>query len=251
MREFRSSIVLTLAWTVLFSLDLFLGVEPATGFVEYGSVWMHYGAFAVVLCLLFFFSRKVSRSNRVLAPAALLAMVFWVAGVYFDLSALFVFISGVTAVRALFAVLCILGSVWFYSTGASLRAGSFPSEGTLGFGLAAAGAVLLSVLLKYMERPASNQHFTLTIAITGCIFTLLFVAALLRAVFLRDAGQTANLFWLSNVSVCFALCFASQTIFLLIRGGFSARNLTLELPVTALGIVGAVVAKQMSVPSEA
>lgn len=250
MREFRSSIILTLIWTVLFSLGLFLGVAPSTGFVTRGSVWMYYGAFALVLCLLFIFSRRVKKTQRVIRPTALLAIVFWVAGAYFDLSALFVFISGVTPVRMLFALLCILGSVWFFCTGNALRAGDFPAGGTLGFGLAATAAVLLSVLLKYMERPASNQHFTLTVAISGCIFGLLFVTALLRAVYLRDFGQTANLFWLSNVAVCFALCFAAQTIFLLLKGGFSARNLTLELPVMALGIVGAVVAKQMSVPPE-
>lgn len=250
MREFRSSIVLTLVWTVLFSVDLFMEVAPETGFVTLGSVWLHYGAFALVICLLFLFSRRVKKTERVLKPTALLAIVFWAAGAYFVLSALFVFISGLTVARVLFAVLSILGSVWFFCTGNAMRAGQFPSSGTLGFGLSAASAVLLSVLLKYMERPASNQHFTLTVAISGCIFGLLFITALLRAVFLRDPSQTANLFWLSNVAVCFALCFAAQTIFLLIRGGFSARNLTLELPIMALGIVGAVVAKQMSVPPE-
>lgn len=195
MKKERLCVFTAGAASALAIADHLFFVSPATGFVTAGSVWLRYGAFAAVLALLFIFSRGVP------APAGELELFEKMSHGEAVLAGIFFLGSGVIALLQMTAPMAVLaaglfaGAVFFFKA----RRGR-PS---FALGCMLTVTMLYCCLLRYLQKPASNEHLLSSFGLLSSIVGLLFALRLLRDVFLPAGRDLRSLaFWGIAAAVC-------------------------------------------------
>lgn len=201
------------------SVDLAFATDVATGLCTAGSVWWRYIALgAVVLAtVLAGRSRPLSlESLRSRRPAAgVLAFVGAVCMLAAG-AAQFMFAAGTvsTLVRILLEVVC---AVWLSSLGRSWlrRDGWKTPAGGLPIAIVGSALFYWNVLMRFMENSSSWHRVQPTAAVWQELAALLFLAVLVRTLYLPQTGNGRALHAAALAAFCLCLCWELPRVLLL------------------------------------
>ena len=228
--------------------DLLLWTDSATGLCTVGSVWWRYGGLALASAFALLAGRKAGGSAEPLLcrrPAA--GVPALMAGVLFGLTGaqrllLSVASAGVGAlVRKVLELLCggwLLCLGWFWLAGEKSRP-------TRKIGWAIAGSILFywTVLERFMLNSSSWHRVGPTAAVWQQLTALLFLAALVRALYLPGQPKLGAVCGSGLLAFCLCLCWGlPQAAVRWAAGELSGPALWFELGLCAVGALGAVCA---------
>lgn len=247
MSIFTCSIIAVACGSLLELADQLLWIDAA-GYVTFGVPAARYLVAAALVLALWMNVRRLpkgeeSRAAFHFSKGSSLSLAagaaFWFVGAMWAVSTRS---SAHAAAQAalqnrfhlLYALALAAGGVWFVLL--ALQAQNHkPIRGAgLPGGLCATVACLLGCMMRYIERPASNAHVTLTLGLLGSIAGVLFVTALLRAVVLpkenapRQLAFTASLCLLAAGVVCMGILGSGV--------GGSVAYLMYDLPLVGLSL---------------
>ena len=197
------------ALTIGRGLDLALWTDWETGLCLVGSVWLRYAALAIAvvgaLVAGFRFSHQPSVLRNRCVPSGVTSVL---AGAFFALAGVSRLAVGLTGVGAIVrAVLEIVCGLWFACLAKSwLRKGDYqlPSRSMTPAVLGTA-VFYWCVLSRFMENSSSWHRAEPTAMIWQFLAALLFLSALLRALWMPE---TSNGRMLCTAGLaCFMLCF--------------------------------------------
>ncbi len=244
--------------------DKLLFTDPATGFSTSGSVWIRYGALAVISLafLLLVRPKKAKAGARMARRSRPLAAVFGVQAAAFfggcgmalvqifgDISAAGGFFDRYTGkmtvdpVRLLITVGWLAGGLWCSGIALGFGRGEAQPMGGLPLGIGTTAAFFLLCARRFVLSPTSIQRVTPTLDLMGALAAMLLCCGLLRMLYLPAEQQQLR-----------RLCFFGLEAFLFdfcVIGAKQAANLSLglpvfqeigDLPLLVFGLLGAVVA---------
>lgn len=231
------SVLVSAAGSLLALADYFLLVDPLSGYVTVGSVFLRYGALALaLLCFVLLMLRLPKKGGAFAIPTAMYYS-FYLATALFAAGGIFSVLTARTLARYLLAGLYLLSAVWFAGVGKAVKKNKCPPYAVLG--CAASIAMLAACMLRYLERPASSQHLLLTTGLLASIVALLFVTALLRGVYLPNSGNGRALFLFGSLAFFMGSCLMTvKYVFLALHGALEVTALLYDLPLFALGLIG-------------
>ena len=233
--------------------DLFLNTDTATGFLLSGSVWTRYWLMAPVVILAWLAGLYVPRKQPCgLRPGA----GVWMSGVNF------VFVPPEqagrhqTAERILLgqladvtrAALFVVFGVWcllvFFENRAREKRGGW----MLYLGVAGSAAFYLHTVVRFVEQPASLYRILPAVEIFSALAALLFVTALLRALYLPGGVGTAPaLSRCGLLAFFFCTCLAlPQAVWQGMNGVDTPVSFPLAITLGCTGLLGAACARNIA-----
>lgn len=236
------SIVLSVLLGVGHGVDLLFGIDPQTGLCVVGSVWWRYAALAAAVAVAFFAGRRYGVSKQAVCTQNLLLGELALLGGICELAAggLHSLFAGGTlgllrvGMELLCGIwLCCLG--WRWLTAKEWKA---PAGGLV---LAVPGTLLFygNVLLRFMENSSSWHRVLPTAEVWQQLAVVLFLAALLRALYLPEPENEKTLGAAGMVVFCLCLCWQlPQTVFALLTEGVAGVGLPELAAQAALCFIG-------------
>ena len=253
--------------------DLFLNTDTATGFLLSGSVWTRYWLMAPVVILAWLAGLYVPRKQACgLRPGA----GVWMSGVNFVFvplafcSELYGFLTVLnvlfgtpeqagrhqTAERILLgqladvtrAALFVVFGVWcllvFFENRAREKRGGW----MLYLGVAGSAAFYLHTVVRFVEQPASLYRILPAVEIFSALAPLLFVTALLRALYLPGGVGTAPaLSRCGLLAFFFCTCLAlPQAVWQGMNGVDTPVSFPLAITLGCTGLLGAACARNIA-----
>lgn len=253
--------------------DLFLNTDTATGFLLSGSVWTRYWLMAPVVILAWLAGLYVPRKQPCgLRPGA----GVWMSGVNFVFvplafcSELYGFLTVLnvlfgtpeqagrhqTAERILLgqladvtrAALFVVFGVWcllvFFENRAREKRGGW----MLYLGVAGSAAFYLHTVVRFVEQPASLYRILPAVEIFSALAALLFVTALLRALYLPGGVGTAPaLSRCGLLAFFFCTCLAlPQAVWQGMNGVDTPVSFPLAITLGCTGLLGAACARNIA-----
>ena len=217
--------------------DLFLNTDTATGFLLSGSVWTRYWLMAPVVILAWLAGLYVPRKQPCgLRPGA----GVWMSGVNFVFVPL-AFCSERAALFVVFGVWCLL--VFFENRAREKRGGWM-----LYLGVAGSAAFYLHTVVRFVEQPASLYRILPAVEIFSALAALLFVTALLRALYLPGGVGTAPaLSRCGLLAFFFCTCLAlPQAVWQGMNGVDTPVSFPLAITLGCTGLLGAACARNIA-----
>ncbi len=226
-------------------LDLTTFTDLSTGLCRVGSVWLRYGALALLAVLGVLGARPVARRPAALARPYRAAGVAALAGAaVFAVGAVLQFLLWPRAVTLLQLALELVCAAWLALLGRGWLACTW-SRQPGGAALAAAGSVLFYwlVLVRFMQNSSSYYRVLPTAAVLPPLAALMFLSALARALLLPDASDAHAVcrsgLWAFYYCLCMEL---PQSAALWRAGASNGAQLWLSLGMCCVGALGAVCA---------
>lgn len=251
--------------------DLIANTDAKTGFLRFGGVVPRY--ICMLLCVLLIFlaghaipskqssglraadGTRMRKSNFLLIPPAFCCGLY---GLVYLLNRIFGKpVSAVQASRhakdnmALYtlwqiaygvrAALFLLFSIWCLWLFFENLTRSPSGKGALVFGTLCSMALYLHTLLCFLERPSSLYRILPVVNILSSLSALLFITALLRALYLPRSPDAARILCRSGLlSFFFCTCLGlPQTMWQVLKGMEAPVSLALAVGFGCLGLVGA------------
>ena len=210
-------------------LDLALWTDWESGLCLYGSVWLRYAVLAVAVLGALFAGYKLARQPDILrsrcVPSGTTAAL---AGAFFALAGVLRLAVGITGVGALVrAVLEVVCGVWFVLLAKSWRSKSeyrLPSQSMTPAVLGTA-VFYWCVLSRFMENSSSWHRAEPTAMVWQLLAALVFLSALLRALWLPETsnGRTLCMAGLASFELCF--CWELPRVLVMLFRGLTAADL--------------------------
>lgn len=272
-----SALIFSLLLGAARALDLILNTEAETGFLRSGSILPRYLMMLLCVLLILLAGRSVPlgqscglrpegekwmhRTNFLLVPLAfcselygflyLLIRFFGLpiqtstsrhAMDHMGLYYLQQFADGACA--ALFVIFGIWCLLLFFENITRIPCGRW----MLAFGTLCSTVFYLQTILRFIERPSSLYRIIPVVDILSALAALMFVTALLRALYLPDSPPAARLLCRSGLlAFFFCTCLAlPQTIWQYARHTETVDSLILSAAFGALGLIGAACAGNVS-----
>lgn len=276
MRQIRctGALVFSLLLGMARAVDLMLNTDAETGFLRFGSIGPRYALLLACLLLILWAGHRVPAgrpcglrpaaaawmrgANPLLVPLAFCCELY---GFLFLLNRIFgVPIQTTTGRHAmddlrLFylrrladgvrAALFVLFGVWclllFFENLTRMPWGRW----MLTFGILSSTVFYLHTVLRFIERPSSLYRTAPVVDILSALSALLFVTALLRALYLPDSFYAARILCRSGLlAFFFCTCLAlPQTVWQYAWGAETLVSLILAVGLGCLGLAGAVCAR--------
>lgn len=217
------------ALTIGRGLDLALWTDWETGLCLTGSVWLRYAALAIAVAAAlwagFRFSRQPSALRTRYVPFGRTSAL---AGAFFALAGVLRLVTGLTGIGAVIrAVLEIVCGLWFAGLAKSwLRKGDYQVP-TRSMTPAVLGTAVFywCVLGRFMENSSSWHRAEPTAMIWQMLAALLFLSALLRALWLPETsnGRMLCMAGLASFMLCF--CWGLPHALVMVFRGLTAADL--------------------------
>lgn len=236
-------LILCLALAAAHWLDLANWIDPQTGFVSAGTVWMRYGLAAFGIVLLFVLARAGSPKDQKLAcgrsvlvgvGAILAGLAFVVAGAVslmsFAGSALYGILDGV-----LFAWMGV--GLMVDGAGALHSIGGAPVH-SVWLGLGTMAALLWLCIRRFILEPAAVVRTSQVMLVFSALGALLFSVSYLRMFYAPDSTVPRSL--LFSGMVCFLLCTCGELLQVVCRVMYGTENAAEIAVGVALGLFGIV-----------
>ena len=216
--------------------DLFLNTDTATGFLLSGSVWTRYWLMAPVVILAWLAGLYVPRKQPCGTPEQ--------AGRHQTAERILLGqLADVTraALFVVFGVWCLL--VFFENRAREKRGGWM-----LYLGVAGSAAFYLHTVVRFVEQPASLYRILPAVEIFSALAALLFVTALLRALYLPGGVGTAPaLSRCGLLAFFFCTCLAlPQAVWQGMNGVDTPVSFPLAITLGCTGLLGAACARNIA-----
>lgn len=218
--------------------DLLLGIDPQTGLCVAGSVWWRYLAMAVVVLAAVLAGRKVGiRLETVRSRQPLAGVLAFAAAVCFVAAGAAQFLASAGGITQLIrVVLDILCAVWFICLGRSWLCAEQWQTPTRTLIPAVFGSALFywNVLMCFMENSSSWHRVQPTAAVWQEMAAVLFLAALIRALYLPQENTQRSLGATALAATVLCLCWQlPQTL-----AAFLTERMTFSLLANGLSGLG-------------
>ncbi|MEG1931541.1 MAG: hypothetical protein RR075_00350 [Pygmaiobacter sp.] len=255
-----------------FCADLFLFADAATGFVRVGGVALRYILLAAVVAAVAVLMHRLPKPGqehalpnpKSMGQGSIVAAIGFFAGAaaaFATAGAWRAFVRGeiplawllesISVPRIGLGVLYLVSAVWLILLANKLQTAQRPSDGSVWGGVAAAAAMILCCLLRYIEHPASNKHLTLIVGLLAAIVALLFLAGGLRAVYLQDVTQKNRFLTQAVLVFLFGVCLLlPKQVWLLAHGAFTLSEAALEVPLIGLGVLGLLIVRSEDIKAK-
>mgnify|MGYP000462225193 CR=1 FL=1 len=232
--------------------DLFLNTDTATGFLLSGSVWTRYWLMAPVVILAWLAGLYVPRKQPCgLRPGA----GVWMSGVNF----VFVPLAFCSELYGFLTVLNVLfgtpEQAGRHQTAERIQLGLFENRARekrggwmLYLGVAGSAAFYLHTVVRFVEQPASLYRILPAVEIFSALAALLFVTALLRALYLPGGVGTAPaLSRCGLLAFFFCTCLAlPQAVWQGMNGVDTPVSFPLAITLGCTGLLGAACARNIA-----
>ena len=238
---------------VLRAADLFWGTDAATGLCVVGSVWWRYLALGIVVLAAVLVGRRAGKKAEAVRSRLPLAGVLTFAGAVCFLAAAgirFALGSAAAVTGAVRVILECLCSAWLSTLGRCWCSPNEWKKPTGGLYLAVAGSVLFywNVLQRFMENSSSWHRVQPTSAVWQALAALVFLAALARALYVPQPGNSKALCAAGLAAFALCLCWQLPRGLVLLSGlGFAAPAVWPEIlagiGLCCIGGLGGVCAK--------
>ena len=242
------SIILSVILCLLRGLDLAFFTDAATGLTLTGSVWLRYGALAVVTLAAVLAGRKITGSDGVRKQSTPAGLAAGGAAVCFVLAGVIRLLFGLDGIGAIVrALLELFCWVWM-----SLLARNWLRKGpwhrpTRSLYPAVAGSVLFywCVLARFMENSSSWHRVAPTAAVWQMLAAVVFLASLARALYLPESTNARMLGGAGLTTFALCLCWQLPQSLSLLANGLRVRQLPellFGLGVCCVGALGGICA---------
>lgn len=236
------SIVLSVLLGIGHGMDLLFGIDPQTGLCVAGSIWWRYIALAVAVAAAIFAGRRSGVPKQALCTQKLLlGELALLSGICELAAGGFRFLLADGTLELLRAGMELWSGVWLGCLGwrwMTAKEWQAPLGGLL-FAVPGTLVFYWNVLLRFMENSSSWHRVLPTAEVWQQLAVVLFLAALLRALYLPEPGNAKTLGAAGMVTFCLCLCWQlPQTVFALLTEGVAGIGLPELAAQVALCLIG-------------